>query len=215
MNLCKVLLIISVVNNILHKEEKSFKSSASKMNNFEITDTLYKYDFFEEEILNHIINDYYYDIPEGKKEYPSCPKLKNIDQSQQEGVYSSMKKLYDEYIYPGVTTILECNQAISQVLFPVALVAADTLIKYYQWSKATQVQIKPNSKLDKFLSKHGEAATSEVFDHGLDFMIGKYSYMARGSNANAELPPKLVENFGELAAAAVANHVLDGDHLDY
>ena len=45
-------------------------------------------------------------------------KLKNIDQSQQEGVYSSMKKLYDEYISPGVTTILECNQAISQVLFP-------------------------------------------------------------------------------------------------
>ncbi len=29
---------------------------------------------------------------------------------------------------------------------------------------------------------------------------------------NAELPPKLVENFGELAA--VANHVLDGDYLD-
>ncbi len=147
-----------------------------------------------------------------KNYYPSCPKLKNIDQSQQERVYSSMKKLYDEYISPRVTTILEWNQAISQVLFPVALVAADALIKYYQWSKAAQVQIKPNSKLDKFLSKHGEAATSEVFDHGLDFMIGKYSYMARGSNVNAELPPKLVENFGELAA--VANHVLDGDYLD-
>jgi hypothetical protein len=38
--------------------------------------------------------------------------------------------------------------------------------------------------------------------------------MARGSNADSELPPKLVENFGELAATAVANHVLDGDHLD-
>ncbi|MSO13632.1 hypothetical protein [Rickettsiales endosymbiont of Trichoplax sp. H2] len=76
------------------------------------------------------------------------------------------------------------------------------------------MQIKPNSKLDKFLSKHGEASTSEVFDYGLNFMVGKYTYIARGSNADAELPPKLVENFGELAAKAVANHVLNGDYLD-
>jgi hypothetical protein len=141
---------ISAMNNLLYKEQKDSISTIIKNN--------YK------------LESYYYSI---KKDYQSGLKLKNIDQSHQEGVYSSMKKLYDEYISPGVTTILKWNQAISQVLFPVALVAEDALIKCHQWSKTAQVQIKPNSKLDKFLSKYGEASTSEVFYHSLNFMVGK------------------------------------------